>query len=75
MERAVVLMPEEVFPCCAMAPGYSTSTINLSFGEVRRTPLLKIWNSPDYREFRRQVVTGDFPPECQGCEVKSYLVP
>ena len=66
MERAVALLPGKVFPCHAMAPGYSTSTRNRSFGDVRRTPLLEIWNSPDYLEFRRRVLTGDFPPECAG---------
>jgi radical SAM protein with 4Fe4S-binding SPASM domain len=75
MERAVVLLPGKVFPCHAMAPGYSTSTRNRSFGDVRRTPLLEIWNNPEYQEFRRRVLTGDFPAICQGCEVKSYLVP
>ena len=74
MERAVVLLPGEVFPCHAMAPGYRTSTRNRSFGDVPHTPLLEIWKSPDYQEFRRRVLTGDFPPPCEGCEAKSYLV-
>ena len=75
MERVVALLPGEAFPCHNMAPGYRTQSRNRSFGDVRRTPLLEIWNSPDYREFRRRVLTGDFPAECAGCEVKSYLVP
>jgi MoaA/NifB/PqqE/SkfB family radical SAM enzyme len=75
MERAVALLPGEVFPCHAMAWGYRTSTRNRSFGVLPQTPLLEIWNSPDYREFRRRVLTGDFPAACEGCEVKSYLVP
>ncbi len=75
MERAVVLVTGKVFPCHAMAPGYKTPTRNLSFGDVRRTPLLEIWNSPEYREFRSRVLTEDFPAVCQGCEVKAYLVP
>jgi radical SAM protein with 4Fe4S-binding SPASM domain len=75
MERAVVLMPGVVFPCHAMAPGYRTPTRNLSFGDVRQAPLLEIWKSPTYQAFRRRVLTGDFPPACQTCEVKSYWVP
>lgn len=75
MERVVALLPGAAFPCHAMAPGYKTATRNRSFGDVRRIPLLEIWNSEEYREFRRRVLTGDFPAECEGCEVKSYLVP
>jgi len=75
MERAVALLPGTVFPCHAMVPGYSTATRNRSFGDVLHTPLLEIWNNPDNLEFRRRVLTGDFPPPCQGCEMKSYLVP
>jgi len=75
MERTVVLLPGEVFPCHNMAPGYKTQTRNRSFGDVRRTPLMEIWNRSDFQEFRRRVLTRDFPAECAGCEVKSYLVP
>jgi MoaA/NifB/PqqE/SkfB family radical SAM enzyme len=75
MERAVVLIPGRVFPCHLMAPGYRTSARNVSFGDVRHTPLLEIWNQPDYREFRSRVLTGDYPDVCHGCEVKAYLVP
>jgi len=75
MERTVVLLPGRVFPCHNMAPGYCTSARDLSFGDVRRTPLLEIWNSPDYREFRRRVLTGDFPGECEGCEFKFRSFP
>jgi MoaA/NifB/PqqE/SkfB family radical SAM enzyme len=75
MERAVVLLPGRVFPCYHMAPGYKTQTRSRSFGDVHRTSLLDIWNRPDYREFRRRVLTGDFPPECQGCEFKFRSFP
>jgi len=75
MERAVALLPGEVFPCHAMAPGYKTLTRNRSFGDVRRTPLLEIWKRPDYQEFRRRTVRRDFPAECADCDCKAYLVP
>jgi radical SAM protein with 4Fe4S-binding SPASM domain len=68
-------MPGVIFPCHAMAPGYRTPTRNLSFGDVRQAPLLELWKSPTYQAFRRRVLTGDFPPACQTCEVKSYWVP
>ncbi len=75
MERVVALLPGEAFPCHAMAPGYRTQARNRSFGDVRRIPLLEIWKSPDYQEFRRRILRGDFPAECADCECKAYLVP
>lgn len=75
MERVVALMPGLVFPCHLMAPGYRTSRRNQCFGDVRRTPLLDIWNAPDYRAFRKQVLAGDFPESCHGCGAKAFLVP
>ncbi|HXX81216.1 MAG TPA: SPASM domain-containing protein, partial [Thermodesulfovibrionales bacterium] len=75
MERAVALLPGEIFPCHAMAPGYKTKTRYRSFGDVRSTPLLDIWKRPDYQEFRRRVLRGNFPAECLDCECKEYLVP
>jgi radical SAM protein with 4Fe4S-binding SPASM domain len=75
MERAVVLAQGDVVPCHAMAPGYSTAIRKKVFGNVRHKDLDEIWDETDFREFRRRVLTGDFPVECSGCECKSYLVP
>ncbi len=75
MERAVVLVQGDVVPCHAMAPGYSTKGRRKIFGNVRKKPLEEIWDQADFKEFRRRVLTGDFPVECAGCECKAYLVP
>jgi len=75
MERAVVLSSGEVLPCHTMSPGHALEKQARVFGNVREKPLLAIWNRPDVRKFRRQVVEGDFPPQCDGCEARQYLVP
>jgi len=75
MERAVVLAQGDVVPCHAMAPGYSTEERRRIFGNVRKKSLEGIWDQEDFKEFRYQVLKGDFPVECTGCEYKAYLVP
>ena len=74
MERAVVIASGDVLPCHMMAPGYALGNNPRIFGNVRRTPILAIWNQPEVRAFRRRVLEGDFPPECGGCECKAFLV-
>jgi hypothetical protein len=39
----------------------------LSFGNARSTDFRAIWNSRDYRLFRRRNKTGDFPGPCRTC--------
>jgi putative metalloenzyme radical SAM/SPASM domain maturase len=39
-----------------------------TFGNVRHTPILDIWNSPDYREFRAEVLDYAYP-YCSNCPV------
>jgi MoaA/NifB/PqqE/SkfB family radical SAM enzyme len=40
----------------------------VSFGVVQPDqPLLRIWRSPDYRQFRRVWASGHTPPACRGC--------
>jgi MoaA/NifB/PqqE/SkfB family radical SAM enzyme len=40
----------------------------LSFGVVEADQsLLRIWRSPDYRQFRRVWASGNTPPACRGC--------
>lgn len=75
MERAVVLAQGDVIPCHAMAPGYGTKERSRIFGNIRKKSLDEIWSQHDFKEFRRRVLAGDFPPECTGCECKAYLVP
>jgi hypothetical protein len=41
------------------------------FGNVRERSVFDIWESADYRDFRRNVVAGRFPEVCVGC---SYAV-
>ena len=66
LETAYVWISGEVVPCCRMLNGAGPEPIRV-FGNVKRTPLVEIWNSPDYRAFRRQVIEGDLPDECRGC--------
>jgi hypothetical protein len=40
----------------------------LSFGDAgENKSLLRIWRSPDYRQFRRVWARGETPPACRGC--------
>jgi putative metalloenzyme radical SAM/SPASM domain maturase len=39
-----------------------------TFGNVRQTPILDIWNGPDYRAFRAQVLEYAYP-HCSNCPV------
>jgi hypothetical protein len=58
-----------------MASGYALNDRAVVFGNVREASLLDIWQRPQVKEFRRRVLEGDFPPECEGCECKAFLVP
>lgn len=75
MERVVVLGSGDVLPCHAMAPGYNTNRKVKVFGNVNHESLAAIWNKPEVRDFRRRVLEGDFPEECDGCDCKAFLVP
>jgi len=74
MERAVVTSSGDMLPCHMMVPGYGLGNNPRIFGNVRKTPILDIWNQPDARTFRRRVLEGDFPAECQDCECKALHV-
>jgi MoaA/NifB/PqqE/SkfB family radical SAM enzyme len=74
MQHARILVSGEVRPCCGMLPGFDIQRKVLSFGNVKERPLIDIWNDPKYVHFRRQVVKGDFPDECTGCDFKTGLV-
>lgn len=38
------------------------------FGDVSQTPVLEIWNDPDYRQFKADVLRRRYP-HCPGCNV------
>ena len=66
MQSANVWLSGDVVPCLRMEPEGSPWPIKI-FGNVRSRPLLDIWNSSEYREFRSQVLSGDYPEVCRGC--------
>jgi radical SAM protein with 4Fe4S-binding SPASM domain len=66
MQSANVWLSGDVVPCLRMEPDGSPWPIKI-FGNVRHKPLLEIWNSPEYKEFRSQVLSGDYPEVCQDC--------
>jgi radical SAM protein with 4Fe4S-binding SPASM domain len=73
MQMAYLHLSGEVVPCCRMLPGGSPWPIR-SFGNVRERPLLDIWHSSEYVEFRSRVADGDFPEVCVKCDYKSGLL-
>ena len=72
----------EVSVCCSKAypialmrrSGQPRLTPPLSFGNVTREPLPLIWQKPEYRELRRQVLAGEFPEACADC-IGLYVEP
>ena len=73
MQAAYLWLSGEVVPCCRMLEGAYPGAIR-TFGNVHKTPLLDIWNSAAYREFRHGVLTRDFPDECKGCNYATGLL-
>lgn len=51
-----------VYPCCRQPR-------ELRMGNVREKSVEEIWNGPEYREFRRRMFAGEYPPSCRGCDV------
>ena len=51
-----------VVPCCAIA---DSSTLN--FGNVFEKDIKEIWNSTEYKSFRKKLKDGDIPKVCEGC--------
>jgi radical SAM protein with 4Fe4S-binding SPASM domain len=66
MQSANVWLSGDVVPCLRMEPDGSPWPIR-TFGNVRDTPLLDIWDSREYRDFRHQVMSGDSPAVCRDC--------
>jgi MoaA/NifB/PqqE/SkfB family radical SAM enzyme len=44
------------------------------FGNIGDTSLKKIWFSREYAQFRRKVLSGDFPDECTVCLIKHNCI-
>jgi len=73
MQAAYLWLSGEVVPCCRMLEGAYPGAVR-TFGNVNKEPLLDIWNSEEYREFRHGVLTRDFPDECKGCNYATGLL-
>ena len=48
--------------------GHAKKVLPRTFGNVLETPLADIWQSPDYRAFREEVLAYDYP-YCTNCPV------
>jgi len=65
-----IMITGHVVPDCAVMMSNSRPTLErLAFGNIHEKSLKDIWNSPYYKEFRKQVVNPRRPvPEvCAGC--------
>ena len=51
-----------VYPCCR-------GPAELEMGNVLQQDFESVWNGPKYREFRRRMFAGDYPPVCRTCVV------
>ena len=51
-----------VIPCCVLA---DSDTIN--FGNIFEQKIEKIWNSEEYKDFRKSHSKGDIPNPCKAC--------
>jgi MoaA/NifB/PqqE/SkfB family radical SAM enzyme len=59
-------------PCC-IAPFSARGYQNYTLGDATQQDLREIWNSPEYRDFRKNLL-GDAPPApCQGCGLRWSL--
>jgi MoaA/NifB/PqqE/SkfB family radical SAM enzyme len=74
MQHARVLISGEVRPCCPMLPGFDLQRKIISFGNVKERPLIDIWYDPEYVDFRRKVIKGEFTDACVDCDYKTGLV-
>jgi MoaA/NifB/PqqE/SkfB family radical SAM enzyme len=65
-----VLVNGNVISDCAILMQHSKAVLNTySFGNVFERPFMEIWNSPQYRVFRKLVVSpdGKVPKSCINC--------
>jgi radical SAM protein with 4Fe4S-binding SPASM domain len=73
MQAAYLWLSGEVVPCCRMLEGASPRA-SKTFGNVHKHPLLDVWNSVGYKEFRHRVLTDYLPDECKGCNYATGLL-
>jgi MoaA/NifB/PqqE/SkfB family radical SAM enzyme len=52
-----------VLPCCG--------GIRQSFGDLKETNLLEIWNSEPFRQLRDSILSGQLRPECRDCRLRA----
>jgi MoaA/NifB/PqqE/SkfB family radical SAM enzyme len=89
MHRAMVLADGAVVPCSVLTyerPSLlqvskdgnvvrgDAVTPRVTFGSVKERSLREIWTSDEYREFRRSVSSGRFPPTCDTCLLKHGVI-
>jgi radical SAM protein with 4Fe4S-binding SPASM domain len=74
-ERVLTSPDGRVYPCPMLQPGYNAEDRLVCFGNVLEKPLREIWDSESYREFRRGVLSGQFPEMCKNCGFKAFLTP
>lgn len=73
MQMAFLWLSGDVVPCCRMLQGVSPHPVKV-FGNVKERPLLDIWQSAAYREFRSGVLGGRPPEVCAGCSYAHGLL-
>lgn len=73
MQMAFLWLSGDVVPCCRMLQGVSPHPITV-FGNVKERPLLDIWRSAAYRDFRSGVLGGRPPEVCAGCSYAHGLL-
>jgi radical SAM protein with 4Fe4S-binding SPASM domain len=61
---AYVSYSGEAMPCCMIA-----TPDRLSFGNVARDGVVKVWNSEEYEAFRARLDSDDPPAICKGCAI------
>jgi radical SAM protein with 4Fe4S-binding SPASM domain len=66
MTNAYMWITGEVTPCQRMEPPGEPWPTRI-LGNVKGQSLKSIWNSVEAKEFRRDVLGGYLPAECQGC--------
>lgn len=71
----------EVYPCSPLSYerpyfylGEKRLHSRMSFGSLRDTDFLEIWNSEDYRNFRKRVQNGHLPDCCRKCLLNSGVI-
>jgi MoaA/NifB/PqqE/SkfB family radical SAM enzyme len=76
--EAAIAWDGEVSPCAALMHSYTCYILGrekfvrrYSFGNVLREKMARIWDSPEYRDFRTRVMQFEFPPcvNCGGCHM------